>query len=129
VEDWPRSTFADVSDTCSREKTRQPPPTHTRTLSLSLSLSVFPPSLSLSLCGYTVFVSVVGGGETFRVFVFLCQILTVELFFCLCVCVVTEYLHVVVTTEAGESDVGEDREFFKARASEEKIFFVHFIVR
>jgi hypothetical protein len=44
------------------------------------------------------------------------------------VCVVTEYLH-VVTTEAGESGVGEDREFFKALASEEKIFFVHFIVR
>jgi hypothetical protein len=45
------------------------------------------------------------------------------------VCVVTEYLHVIVTTEAGESDVGEDREFFKPRASEEKLFFVHFIVR
>ncbi len=120
MEDWTRSTFADVSDTCSREKTRQPPPTHTRTHTHSLSLS---------LSGYTVFVSVVGGGETFRVFVFLCQILTVELCVCLCVCVVTEYLPVVVTTEAGESDVGEDREFFKARASEEKIFFVHFIVR
>jgi hypothetical protein len=46
-----------------------------------------------------------------------------------CVCVVTENLPVVVTTEAGESDVGEDREFFKARASEDKIVFVHFIVR
>jgi hypothetical protein len=128
VEDWPRSTFADVSDTCCREKTRQPPPTHTRTLSLSLSLSLrLPPSLSLSADIQSLSPSL--EAEKPLGFSYSCVRYIPSSFFFACVCVCCNRISSCCYNGGGRSDVGEDREFFKARASEEKIFFVHFIVR